>query len=252
MERALSVLVVVAAFAAYQYLMFVVNFPFNYIYQSKYAVCSALNNTFCTRIQYAVAALVIYSITVRFLAVKNEVLDFNPTRLSQGAMLGGGVAAAAYCINLALGFTRFKSWVGVNVSNLATQFAGMSMTGFTEELLYRGLLVGVAQNYANPYLCVVVSALYFGYVHLQYSVMYGLSAFGAGLLLGLGYLSYGLYWCVGFHSLFNFLETGLYTLTRVKVLNALMGGARKTPDDDGLTTPLLEMGIIGLYISKFI
>ena len=82
-------------------------------------------------------------------------------------------------------------------------------------------------------------------LHLKCSLKYGIVAFITGIVLGVGYLHYGLYWCVGLHALFNFVETSLYTITNTKVSNKIMGGERKTPDDDGMMTALVEL--IGLY-----
>jgi len=53
-------------------------------------------------------------------------------------------------------------------------------------------------------------------------------------------LIYGLFWCIGFHWLFNFVETCLYTFTKTVPINKTMAGERKTPDDDGLTTTIVE------------
>jgi membrane protease YdiL (CAAX protease family) len=88
---------------------------------------------------------------------------------------------------------------------------------------------------------VFLSALVFGYVHVKCSFKYGIVAFITGIILGYGYLHYGLYWCIGLHALFNFVETSLHTITNIKVVNKLMGGERVTPDDDGMTTPLVEL-----------
>ena len=33
----------------------------------------------------------------------------------------------------------------------------------------------------------------------------------------------------------------IYTITNIKVINKVMGGERVTPDDDGMTTPLIEL-----------
>jgi membrane protease YdiL (CAAX protease family) len=246
-------LIVVVFFAAYHYLMYVVNFPFNYIYQSKYAICDAMNNSFCPRIAYTVAAVIFYWLTFKALRfasfqVDNELItNFNLKFMSQGALLGGGTALVVYILNLLLGFTQFKGWAGEKVGQLFTIFSGMVMTGLTEEVLFRGLLVGMAKKFMNPYVCILISSVAFGYVHLKYSVMYFASALIKGILLGLGQLRYGLFWCIGLHSLFNFIETSLYTLTKIKVVNKVMGGARETPDDDGLTTTIADLILIGFF-----
>jgi hypothetical protein len=124
----------------------------------------------------------------------------------------------------------------------------MMMTSFSEELIYRGLLIGVTKPFLNTNISVLLSALVFGYVHVKSSLKYGIAAFITGIILGFGYLRYGLYWCVGLHALFNFVETSAYTVTNIKVINKLMVGERKTPDDDGMMTLLVELIVLyGLY-----
>ena len=126
-------------------------------------------------------------------------------------------------------------------------FIGMSMNSITEELIYRGLFIGFARQFINDNLCVLVSSAVFAYVHAAYSLQYAVSAFISGLILGFGYLRYGIYFSIGFHALFNFFETAIYTITKFSVLNNFMAGERKTPDDDGITTTILN-GILLVYL----
>jgi membrane protease YdiL (CAAX protease family) len=105
-------------------------------------------------------------------------------------------------------------------------------------------LIGVTKPFLNTNISVLLSALVFGYVHVKSSLKYGIVAFITGIILGFGYLRYGLYWCVGLHALFNFIETSLYTVTNIKVMNKLMVGERKTPDDDGIMTSLVELIVL--------
>ena len=44
--------------------------------------------------------------------------------------------------------------------------------------------------------------------------------------------------------MFNFIEYSLYSLIKVRVLNKFMGGERKLPDDDGITTAIINLIVL--------
>jgi len=250
-------LVVIIAYNAYDYIK---DLPFHYITRTNYAVCEKMNNTFCIRISYFGMAILVYLTTINFInatllrdapKIANTITQDEPSQFVSGSLIGGALPLFAYVYNLILGFlvfNGFKHDVVVAVKNLAIIFAGMVMTGFSEELIFRGLLIGVTKSFLNVNVCVLLSALIFGYVHVKSSLKYGVIAFITGIILGIGYLHYGLYWCIGFHALFNFVETSLYTLINSKIVNKTMVGERKTPDDDGMMTSLVEIiALGGLY-----
>jgi len=203
-------------------------------------------------------AIVLYFLTIKFInltlpqdapKVINTITNDKPSFFGFGSLVGSGISILSFIFNIILGFSTFNGFKHNSVvdttKNLITIFTGMMMTSFSEELIYRGLLIGVTKQFLNTNICVILSALVFGYVHVKSSFIYSIVAFISGIVLGLGYLHYGLYWCIGLHALFNFVETSLYTITNIKVSNKLMGGERKTPDDDGMMTVLVEL--IGLY-----
>lgn len=248
-------IIVIIAYKIYNY---VKDLPFNYITQTNYELCKKMNNTFCIRIAYFVMAIVVYLITIKYInitlpkdtpKIENTITNDKPSRFGFGSFVGVTIATLSYIFNIILGFSSFNGFKNISLSDttksLTTIFTGMMMTSFSEELIYRGLLIGVTKPFLNPNISVLLSALVFGYVHVKSSLKYGIAAFITGIILGIGYLQYGLYWCVGLHALFNFIETSLYTLTNIKVINKVMVGERKTPDDDGLMTPLVE--IVSLY-----
>ena len=255
-------LVVIIAYNAYDYMK---DLPFNYITQTNYAVCEKMNNTFCIRISYFAMAILVYLTTINFInttllrdapKIANTLTHDKPYHFVAGSLIGAVLPLISYISNLIIGFSvfnGFKTDAVVAVKNLAISFAGMIMTSFSEELIYRALLIGVTKLVLNANVCVLLSALIFGYVHVKSSLKYGVVAFVSGIILGIGYLQYGLYWCVGFHALFNFVETSLYTLIRPKIANKTMVGERKTPDDDGMMTPLVEIIALGglYYFSYF-
>lgn len=243
--------IVVVAYNIYNYIK---DLPFHYITQTNYGLCEKMNSTFCVRISYFVMAIVLYLLTIKFInltlpqdapKVRNTITDDKPSFFGFGSLVGSGISALSYIFNIIFGFSSFNGFkhntVCDTTKNLITIFTGMTMTSFSEELIYRGLLIGVTKQFLNTNICVFLSALIFGYVHVKCSFKYGIVAFITGIILGYGYLHYGLYWCIGLHALFNFVETSLYTITNIKVINKVMGGERVTPDDDGMTTPLIEL-----------
>ena len=243
--------IVIGAYNIYNYIK---DLPFHYITQSNFSVCEKMNNTFCIRISYFVMAIVLYFLTIKFInltlpqdapKVINTITNDKPSFFGFGSLVGIIISILSFIFNIILGFSSFTGFKHSSVvdttKNLITIFTGMMMTSFSEELIYRGLLIGVTKQFLNTNICVFLSALVFGYVHVKCSLKYGMVAFITGIVLGYGYLHYGLYWCIGLHALFNFVETSLHTITNIKVINKLMGGERVTPDDDGMTTPLVEL-----------
>jgi membrane protease YdiL (CAAX protease family) len=247
-------IIVIFAYNIYNYAK---DLPFNYITQTNYGLCEKMNNTFCIRISYFVVAILLYLLTIKYINITlpqdtpkivNTITNDKPSYFGFGSLIGCGISILSYIFNIILGFSSFNGFKHNSVCdtamNLVTIFTGMMMTSFSEELIYRGLLIGVTKQFLNTNICVFLSALVFGYVHVKCSFKYGIAAFITGILLGFGYLHYGLYWCVGLHALFNFIETSLYTITNTKVTNKLMGGERKTPDEDGMMTPLVELIVL--------
>jgi membrane protease YdiL (CAAX protease family) len=250
-------LVVIIAYNAYDYIK---DLPFRYITQTNYAVCEKMNNTFCIRISYFVMAILVYLITINFInaallrdapKIANTITHDEPSYFGAGSLIGGALPVVSYASNVIFGFSAFNGFKPDDdalVKNIAVIFTGMFMTSFTEELIFRGLLIGITKSFLNVNVCVLLSALIFGYVHVKSSLKYGVIAFITGIILGIGYLQYGLYWCIGFHALFNFVETLLYTLVPPKIINKTMVGERKTPDDDGMMTSLVDIiALGGLY-----
>ena len=216
-----------------------------------------MNNSFCTRISYFIMSIVVYLATINLLnillpdtilKISNTITNDTFSYIGTGALLGGGVAITTFIVNIILGFVLFKKFKYISllsyIYRLTTIFTGMVLNGFTEELIYRGLLIGVTKQFLDPTICVILSSFIFGYVHIKYSIIYSISAFISGLLLGFGYLQFGLYWCIGFHLMFNFIEYSLYSLIKVRVLNKFMGGERKLPDDDGITTAIINLIVL--------
>jgi len=209
-----------------------------------------MNGTFCGRISYFIMILLVYSIyiqatTLVSIPVKNALQDPLNQGLS-GLGIGTGIAITSIVLNLLFGFVELKGIDYGKMAFLPAILVGMMMTGFTEELWFRALPINALRNYVPDSLLVIGTALLFGFVHVEYSLYYGVSATVAGLLLGYGFIKYGLFWASGVHTAFNTVETSFYSVMKYKVHNPTMAGERKTPDDDGVLTSLVEAGFLAL------
>ena len=198
--------IVIVAYNIYNYIK---DLPFHYITQTDFSLCKKMNSTFCIRISYFVMAIVLYLLTIKFInltlpedapKVINTITNDKPSFFGFGSLIGGGISALSYIFNIIFGFSSFNGFKQNSVydttKNLVTIFTGMTMTSVSEELIYRGLLIGVTKQFLNTNICVFLSALVFGYVHVKCSLKYGMVAFITGIILGYGYLHYGLYWCI--------------------------------------------------------
>jgi len=224
--------------------------PFNYITQTDHALCHWMNGTFCGRISYLIMLILIYGIyiqtaTLASVPVKNAFQDPIKNGIS-GLGIGAGIAISSIVLNLLFGFIELKGISYEKFVFLPIILLGMTMTGFTEELLFRALPINALRGYVSDSLLIIGTALLFGFVHLEYSLYYGFAATISGLSLGYGFLKYGLFWASGFHTAFNTVETSFYSVMKYKVINSTMAGERKTPDDDGALTGIVEAGLLGL------
>lgn len=223
--------------------------PFSAIEQSSVAVCQPLDGTMCIRLSSIAAALITYffALTGTEQLSKNTLVTSDVSKGISGGLLGAGVAFASFVFNLLIGSTQFRDFQSVSILDIVSLCVGMICTGFSEELFFRGIFVGIPAQVIDPRLAVVLSSILFGAVHVKYSYVYGLSALMSGLLLGFGFLQWGFYWSAGFHSAFNIVETFLYSATKTVPVMPLLSGERKTPDDDGLMTVMINaMVLMGL------
>ncbi len=242
-----GILSAMMALSAYLFFDNTKELPFHYITQTEYPICEWMNNTFCSRISYFVIAILIYYIYVQgtnilSIPVKDALQD-PPENAIQGMGLGIGIAIISIMFNILSGFVEIK---GINYEMfkfIPIIIIGMAMTGMTEELVFRALPINALRPYVSESLLVIGTAIIFGLVHVQYSVYYGIAACVAGLLLGYGFLKYGLFWAASFHTAFNTVETTFYSTMKYKVKNSFIAGERKTPDDDGVGTSLVELAL---------
>jgi CAAX protease family protein len=131
----------------------------------------------------------------------------------RGAALGLGLMATVIGYLWAMGdysVAGFNDWTAP-----ANVLAFSLMSGYTEEILARGILFRITEDALGTWLALAVSAAVFGFAHLSNpdatvaaSAMIGLEA---GVLLGICYvLTRRLWLAIGVHAAWNFSEGGLF------------------------------------------
>jgi membrane protease YdiL (CAAX protease family) len=179
--------------------------------------------------------------------LENKLLTSSKVNFLAGSFIGIVIAFIDFVLTWVGGFIQISKINKLKISEILQIFFGMFLTGVTEEIIYRGILIGFLLSYVPVWIALLISSIIFSYGHLQYSWMYALSAFSGGIVLGIAFLSYGIYCSIGLHMFFNFVETFLYSIFDIKVKNKLIAGERKTPDDGGIFTFLIELFFICIY-----
>ncbi|HMB56104.1 MAG TPA: type II CAAX endopeptidase family protein [Arenimonas sp.] len=127
-----------------------------------------------------------------------------------GLLTGFAIMIAAAGLMAVFGCYRIT---GVNAdANLLGPLVLIAiLPGITEEIIFRGVLYRVVEDGLGSWLAVLVSALFFGVVHLANPNATPWSAFAialeAGLLLGMAYAwTRSLYFVIGLHAAWNFTQ----------------------------------------------
>jgi len=235
-----SILYTFFVFIAYDY--YLKDLPFHYITQSKYSLCK--KNDVCTRISCFVMSIIVYICSVYFgrfafhLNLENTLITSNKSNFFLGSFIGTFIPIIDFLFTLILRFIQINKFRKILLMPILFK---MFLTAVAEEIIYRGILIGFLLPYIPAWIALITSSILFSYGHLQYSWMYALSAFSGGILFGLAFLKYGIYCAIGFHMFFNFVETTLYSTFDITCKNKTFSGERKTPDDGGIMTFLIEI-----------
>jgi len=127
--------------------------------------------------------------------------------LGIGLLLGFGLMTACFLIAMALGLYRIEgiaSW-----QNLVTGVTWVTVTTpFTEELVYRGVLFRILEGVFGSWVALVLSSLWFGYVHAGAGETFvGVAAIAIvfGPMLVAPYMVTGRLWMgIGLHIAWNY------------------------------------------------
>jgi membrane protease YdiL (CAAX protease family) len=133
---------------------------------------------------------------------------------SKGLGLGALLFSATILILWIGGFWTIEGTNSLWVT--ATAF-GISLAGFFEELLVRGVLYRILEESLGTWIALVLSAAFFGFVHManpNATLGAGIAlALEAGLLLAAAYSLTGRLWfATGLHVAWNYTQGGIFGL----------------------------------------
>lgn len=187
-----------------------------------------------------VAACVAY---VTYIWVMRNIEKRVPTELARtGAVseffLGFGIGSAL--IALAVGALM---WLGAyevqGISPLTVVAVPLMLhliVGMIEELVVRGVIFRVLQEYLGSYFTLALTSIFFGFLHLMNDHITWLSfanIVALGALLGAAFLLTGRLWmCVALHAAWNFTQDGIFSInvSGQVVKNGLVFGKLSGPD----------------------
>ena len=132
----------------------------------------------------------------------------------RGSFIGFGLFACIIAILWLLGFYRVHGFEIVWLSLIGT-LAGAFVSAFSQELIFRGVLYRITEEWLGLWWALVVSALLFGLIHLTSTSATIFSAIAialqAGVLLGAAYALTGRLWmAIGLHTMWDFANDGIF------------------------------------------
>lgn len=134
--------------------------------------------------------------------------------LGIGLLIGAGLYTACVLILMLMGVYRIE---GVNPVSFMLPAVAMALTsGFLEELLFRGVLFRIVEEWMGSWIALVVSSLVFGLVHLMNPAATWTGALfisvEAGVLLAAAYMLTRRLWLgIGFHMAWNYTQSGVFS-----------------------------------------
>ena len=134
--------------------------------------------------------------------------------LGVGLLVGAGLYTACVLILMILGIYRID---GINPwSYLLPALAMALSSGIFEELLFRGALFRIVEEWLGSWISLVLSSFVFGFVHLTNpagTVMGALFiSIEAGVLLGAAYMATRRLWMsMGFHISWNYTQSAIFS-----------------------------------------
>jgi membrane protease YdiL (CAAX protease family) len=136
--------------------------------------------------------------------------------LPRGIALGIGLFSITLLLIVAGNGYRVHGWG--SAGDMVATFGLMAGVATVEELLFRGVLFRIVEEWAGTVVALVLSAVLFGGVHLLNpdATLWGALtiAVEAGLMLGAAYvLTRALWLPIGLHLGWNFAESGIFGTT---------------------------------------
>lgn len=165
----------------------------------------------------AALALAVYAGFVRIVEAR-PVAELSPAGMGRdlglGLLVGAGLYTACVAVLMALGFYRVE---GLNPLAFLLPAVAMALgSGILEELLFRGALFRILEEWLGSWIALAVSSLVFGFMHLinpEATVLGALFiSIEAGVLLGAAYMLTRRLWLgIGFHIAWNYTQSGIFS-----------------------------------------
>jgi membrane protease YdiL (CAAX protease family) len=152
--------------------------------------------------------------------------------LGIGLLIGFGLYAASVLVLMMMGIYKI---VGFNPASFLLLSVAMALTSAVfEELLFRGVLFRIVEEWLGSWISLVVSSLVFGFVHLMNpeATLTGaiFISVEAGILLAAAFmLTRRLWMSMGFHFAWNFTQSGIFS--------GVVSGSESAP---GLIKPVID------------
>jgi membrane protease YdiL (CAAX protease family) len=149
---------------------------------------------------------------------RREVTELSLPGAGREWAIGGLIGFGLYtgCVLLLLAFGMFTI-EGLNPISFMIPAAAMAIkSSVFEELVFRGVLFKSVEDMAGSWIAIIVSSLVFGFLHLLNpdATIAGATyiAIEAGLLLAAMYLATRRLWmAIGFHMLWNYVQSAVYS-----------------------------------------
>ena len=133
--------------------------------------------------------------------------------LAQGTLVGALLFGGTVGILALLGLFRITGTGSAAV--VIIPLAGSMISGFFEEVLFRGILFRIIEQSLGSWLALLISGAIFGALHLlnEHATLIGAVSvmFEAGIMLAAAYmLTRRLWFAIGIHFAWNFTQSGIF------------------------------------------
>lgn len=168
-------------------------------------------------IGWSAVGFAVYSWFVRLIErrpVSELALPGMGRELGIGLLIGAGLYTASILVLMIMGIYRIE---GVNPVSYMVPAITMALSAAVfEELLFRGVLFRIVEEWLGSWVALFVSSVVFGAVHLinPTATLTGaiFIAVEAGILLGAAYmLTRRLWMSMGFHFAWNYTQSGVFS-----------------------------------------
>ncbi len=182
-------------------------------------IATQFSNVWALRMISLVAIVVVYLIYRGYV----QMIEKRPVSelAFAGALveLGGGLLTGALLFSVTIGIIWVLGYyqvTGVNGTAALMTNLGLSLqSGFLEEVIFRGVIFRIFEEWLGTWLALVISALFFGFAHIANPnatiISAAAIALEAGLMLAAAYLvTRRLWFAIGLHIAWNYTQGNIF------------------------------------------